>query len=96
MNRIKENAKEIFIEMPVGTGKSITLKKLAMLLKTNSNILILVNTKSLEEQQSRFLEHMENVTISNYNNINNNKDFNYVILDNAEVLSEEKYIFNVN
>lgn len=49
MRKIQQNSKEIFIKMPTGAGKRFIISQLIELLEPESNILIITNTKILEQ-----------------------------------------------
>lgn len=45
MKKLQQNVREIFIEMPVGTGKSTIIKYLIEMLDYKKRILIMYNRK---------------------------------------------------
>lgn len=93
IDKINKNKKEIFIEMPTGTGKGVVIKSLIKKLIPEKSFLILVGNKTIENQYVVNLKEYKNVEINNYYGKEFiNKEFSYVILDNAERISEEKYI----
>ncbi len=92
IKNLKQNKREIFIEMPVGTGKSTVIKYLVELLDSKKRILIIHKTKFLEQQFKDLLKDHENVVIGNYyNDIFPIVSFDYIILNDIEKISEEKY-----
>ena len=92
MKRLKQNVREIFIEMPVGTGKSTLVNYLINVLDSKKHILIMYNSKVLEEQAKEDLKNKENIIISNYcTEVLPMVNFDYIILDNIESVNEEKY-----
>ena len=50
MRKLQQDVKEIFIEMPVGTGQSTVIKYLVQLLDSKNQILVMQKT-TLSEQQ---------------------------------------------
>lgn len=91
MMKVKENKREIFIEMATGTGKNTVIKEIIRKLNQEGNILILTKRKILEVQYIETFKDYKNIEISNYCNMENNKNFRYVILDETEYISEEEY-----
>ena len=92
MKKLQQNVREIFIEMPVGTGKSTIIKYLIEMLDYKKRILIMYNRKFLEEQAKEDLKGKENIVISNYyTDALPMVNFDYIILDNIESMNEEKY-----
>lgn len=91
MMKVKENKREIFIEMATGTGKNTVIKEIIRKLNQEGNILILTKRKILEVQYIETFKDYKNIEISNYCNMTNNKNFRYVILDETEYISEEEY-----
>lgn len=92
MKKLQQDVKEIFIEMPAGTGKNTVIKYLIQLLDSKNQILIMNNTKVLEQQFKEDLRDYENIIIGNYyTNILPKVSFDYIILNDIENISEEKY-----
>lgn len=93
IDKVNKSAKEIFIEMPTGTGKSTVIKNLIKNLRPSKKILLLTSAKMLEDQYIMDLKEYKNIEINNYCRKEfTNTEFNYIILDDAERISEEKYI----
>lgn len=92
IKKLQQNSKEIFIEMPSGTGKSIVIEEVIKLLEAKSNILIMNKNKIAEQQFKEQFKNYKNVTIENYYNCQSIIDkFDYIIFNDMEELSEEKY-----
>ena len=92
MKKLQQDVKEIFIEMPAGTGKNTVIKYLIQLLGSKNQILIMNKTKILEQQFKEDLREHENIVISSYyTNILPKVSFDYIILNDIENISEEKY-----
>lgn len=93
IDKVNKNAKEIFIEMPTGTGKSTVIKNLIKNLSPSKKILVLTSAKIIEDQYITDLKEYKNIEIYNYCRKEFiNKDFSYIIIDNAERMPEGKYI----
>lgn len=91
MNKINHRAKQIFIEMPTGTGKDVVIKRLIELLNHQSRILVLNKNKMLELQFREYLKDYKDVEIGNYHSYTIVSDFDYIILNGVESLSEKDY-----
>ena len=79
--------------MPTGTGKTIIINYLVEILDSSKRFLILTSNKSLEEQYIKILKKYKNIEVNNYFSKEIiDKDFSYVIFDNADRLPNEKYI----
>lgn len=92
MKKLQQNVREIFIEMPLGTGKSALIQYLIEVLEPKKHILLMYNRKVLEQQAKERLKDNENIVISNYYNDSLPMvNFDYVILDSIENMPEEKY-----
>lgn len=96
LERVAKNVREVLIEMPTGSGKNIVIKELVKDLNNSNNmanILLLTSSKFVELQYAEELEKYKSIEISNYcRKAVIDKDFSYVIIDDAERISEEKYI----
>lgn len=92
MKKLQQNVREIFIEMPAGTGKNSVIKQLVEVLDSKKHILIMCKEKVLEQQFKKDLKDNENIVISSYyNTILPTENFDYIILNSIESVSEEKY-----
>lgn len=92
MEKLQQNVREVFIEMPVGTGKNMLIKHLVEMMNSEKHILIILNSKVSEQQFKENLKYNENIVISNYyTNISPTVNFDYIILNDIENVSEEKY-----
>lgn len=91
MKKIKQQTREIFIEMPVGTGKSSVIKKIVEQLDSKEYILILTKTKTVESHYYELLKEYQNIQINTYDNQITNDNFSCIIINDAENLSEERY-----
>lgn len=91
IKKIKQGSKQVVIELPTGSGKSTVIKKLIELLNLESRILILNRTKALEYHFKELLKDYKNVGIGNYYNYPIADNFDYIILNDIENLSEENY-----
>lgn len=90
--KLQQDVKEIFIEMPVGTGKNVLIKYLVEVLNPKKHILAMYNRKILEEQAKENLKGNQNIVIANYYaDALPTANFDYIILDNIENMSKEKY-----
>lgn len=92
MQRITKNAKEIFIEMASGTGKTIVIEEIVRLFNHQKSILILVENRFVVEQLKNDLQKYQNVVINTYNiDLHTFSNYDYVILNNVERLSKQTY-----
>lgn len=90
--KLQQDVREIFIEMPVGTGKNVLIKYLIEVLDSKKHILVMYNRKILEEQAKENLKGNQNIIIANYYaDALPTANFDYIILDNIENMSKEKY-----
>ena len=92
MKKLQQNVRKIFIEMPAGTGKSTVIRSLVKEFGTKKQILIMCKGKVLEQQFKDDLKDNTNIVICNYyNNILTTENFDYIILNSIEGISEKKY-----
>lgn len=92
IKKLQQNTREIFIEMPVGTGKITIIKHLIELLDSKKRILIMYNREILEQQFNDFFKKYENVVVGNYyNDIFTIAGFDYIIFNDIEMISEKEY-----
>lgn len=91
IKKIKQGSKQVVIELPTGSGKSTIIKKLIELLNLESRILILNRTRTLEYHFKELLKDYKNVGIGSYYNYPIADNFDYIILNDIENLSEENY-----
>ncbi len=91
IKKIKRGSKQVVIEMPTGSGKSTIIKKLIELLNQKSRILVLTRTKVLEYHFKDLLKDYKNVEIGSYYNYSIAANFDYIILNDIENLSEDNY-----
>ncbi len=93
MRKLQQDVKEIFIEMPAGTGKSTVIKYLVQLLDSKNQILVMQKTTLSEQQFKEDFRDYENIVIENHNtNILSKVSFDYIILNDIENMPEEEYI----
>ncbi len=92
MKKLKQNVREIFIEMPAGTGKDAVIRHLVEMLDSKKNVLIILKSKVLEQQFKENLKYNENIVIGNYyNDAYPIVNFDYIILNDIENVSEKQY-----
>jgi len=87
--RIEENAREIFISMASGTGKSKVIKKFAE--QYNQKILIVVDRLEFERKYTDILKNNVNVSVKHYADLSSTSDYDYVIFNDTDKLSNDKY-----
>lgn len=91
IEKLQQDAREIFVQMPTGAGKSAIIKYFAKCLKPKSRILIMHSLEIGERQSSEVFKECENITISTYRNIPLTTNWDYIILNELQDISEEQY-----
>lgn len=91
--KIKQDKKEIFIQIPTGTGKSTIIKYFIDKIESKKNILIITNNKTTNLQYRILLKDNANVTVivGDFRNLSSIIKFDYIIFTNIEMIKEEKF-----
>lgn len=91
-NRLEKKETEIVIQMATGTGRSTVIKLLLERLDSSKKVLIITPNNIQKYQWKEIVQDKKNTEIYTYKDtILEAKDKKYVILENAEIISNEKY-----
>lgn len=89
---IKNEQKEIIIQMSIGTGKSTVIKKLLEHLELVSTTLLITSTRLSAELWEERINEQKNIKICPYTDeLLNNHEEKYIIVENSEDISNQKY-----